>query len=229
MQTIIVAKEFDRITAETTGETIKVEFESKQWQHIFVRHISGEIICGLSDKISGNANGVTKLKSGGARFDPPVPVVYIGGVGVCEIIVSNFSAFPFNSSAEGGTENVEEQQYFWFRRVNLKAGTITLVEFPPDATGDTAWITNLSEDDVWCSCYSNVQETGDGTITISKDMEHAYPLCDIEASANGLYLLSKKDGAVNVIIVPKFKNPLYDPNCGATILSESWSKALYND
>lgn len=229
MQTIVVAKEFDRITAETTGETIKVEFERRQWQHVFVRHISGEIICGLSDKISGNANGVTKLKSGGARFDPPVPVVYIGGVGVCEIIVSNFSAFPFNSSAEGGVENSQEQQYFWFRRVQLKSNTITPVEFPPDAKGNTAWVANLIEDDVYCSGYPDVQLGVDGTILISKDMEHAYPLYDVDTSINCLYLLSKKDGAVNVIIVPKFKNPLYDPNGGASILNESWSKALYTD
>lgn len=228
MQTIVVAKEFDRITAETTGETIKVEFESKKWQHVFVRHISGEIICGLSDKISGSANGVTKIKSGGARFDPPVPVVYIGGVGVCEIIVSNFSAFPFNSSAEGGEENVEEQQYFWFRRVELTANTIMPVEFPPDAKGDTAWVANLSENDVLCSCYSDVQDTGDGVMTVSKDMEHAYPLVGEDKNIDCLYLLSKTDAAVNVIIVPEFKNPLRSPEDPQPYLKESWTKAVYN-
>lgn len=227
MQTIIVAKEFDRITAETTGETIKVEFESKQWQHIFVRHISGEIICGLSDKISGSANGVTKIKSGGARFDPPVPVVYIGGVGVCEIIVSNISAFPFNSSAEVGEEN--SQQYYWAKRVQLISNTKMWVEIPPDATGDTIWVSNQTVDNIYCGVSSDIPNATDGTIIIPKEMEFAYPFNDGNKNIDGLYLLAKRDGYVNLIIVPRFKNPLYNDSGAKTLLPASWIKILYND
>lgn len=100
MQTIIVAKEFDRITVQpTNGEIIKVEFECKEWKHIFVRRVLGEIICGLSAEILEGANGAARIihGQGGVRFDPSVPVVYIGGGGICEIIASNIPTVPFSN------------------------------------------------------------------------------------------------------------------------------------
>lgn len=101
MQEKIISAAFDRATVEVGGEVVRVKLEGN-YRWVFIRHISGEILCGTFPGISVGADGVSRLTEGGCRLEPSGSAVYIGGEGACEVIGSNLAEFPFKAGARGG-------------------------------------------------------------------------------------------------------------------------------